>query len=43
MKSTDDRDYFRVSLASGQTASLTCAVPAAYDADVYWLDPAGST
>ncbi|MFF3311430.1 pre-peptidase C-terminal domain-containing protein [Streptomyces sp. NPDC002952] len=43
MQAANDGDYFRVSLASGQTASLTCSVPAAYDADLYWLDSAGST
>ncbi|MFF5789788.1 pre-peptidase C-terminal domain-containing protein [Streptomyces sp. NPDC012693] len=43
MKSSSDRDYFKVGLASGQTATLNCAVPAAYDADLYWLDSAGST
>ncbi|MEV6247722.1 pre-peptidase C-terminal domain-containing protein [Streptomyces sp. NPDC051742] len=43
MKSTSDRDYFKVALAGGRTATLNCAVPAAYDADVYLLDSAGST
>ncbi|MFF0205182.1 hypothetical protein [Streptomyces sp. NPDC005017] len=43
MKSTSDRDYFKTTLGSGQTASLNCAVPDAYDADLYWLDSAGST
>ncbi|MFF5497635.1 hypothetical protein [Streptomyces aquilus] len=43
MKSSSDRDYYKLSLASGQTATLTCAIPAAYDADVYWLDATGST
>ncbi|WP_329274400.1 hypothetical protein [Streptomyces sp. NBC_00691] len=43
MKSTSDRDYFKLSLSSGQTASVTCAVPSAYDADLYWLDANGST
>ncbi|WP_254047182.1 hypothetical protein [Streptomyces aureus] len=43
MKSTSDRDYFKVGLAGGQTATLNCAVPAAYDADVHLLDSAGST
>ncbi|MEW5626328.1 PPC domain-containing protein, partial [Streptomyces hydrogenans] len=43
MKSTTDRDYFKVSLNSGQTASVNCAVPSAYDADLYWLDSTGST
>ncbi|KOX23324.1 hypothetical protein ADL06_22385 [Streptomyces sp. NRRL F-6491] len=43
MKSTSDRDYFKISLAAGRTATLNCAVPAAYDADVYLLDSAGGT
>ncbi|GAA3092658.1 hypothetical protein GCM10017562_74970 [Streptomyces roseofulvus] len=43
MKSTSDRDYFKVSVAAGQTVSVSCAVPTAYDADVYWLDANGST
>ncbi|MFJ8298172.1 pre-peptidase C-terminal domain-containing protein [Streptomyces sp. NPDC094447] len=43
MKSTSDRDYFKVSLGSGQTASVQCAVPGAYDADLYWLDSSGGT
>ncbi|MGW6415951.1 pre-peptidase C-terminal domain-containing protein [Streptomyces sp. NPDC055055] len=43
MKSTTDRDYFKLSLASGQTASVDCAVPSGYDADLYWLDTNGST
>ncbi|WP_435191133.1 pre-peptidase C-terminal domain-containing protein [Streptomyces sp. bgisy126] len=43
MKSTGDRDYFKVGLASGQTATVNCAVPTAYDADLYWLDSTGST
>ncbi|MFF9624720.1 hypothetical protein [Streptomyces griseosporeus] len=43
LQSVSDRDYFAVGLASGETAAVRCAVPAAYDADVYWLDSAGST
>ncbi|MET9621961.1 pre-peptidase C-terminal domain-containing protein [Streptomyces sp. NPDC006464] len=43
MKSSSDRDYFKVTLSSGQTATVNCAVPTAYDADLYWLDSAGST
>ncbi|MFB7026599.1 MULTISPECIES: pre-peptidase C-terminal domain-containing protein [unclassified Streptomyces] len=43
MKSTSDRDYFKVGLASGQTVTVNCAVPTAYDADLYWLDSTGST
>ncbi|MFB6628445.1 pre-peptidase C-terminal domain-containing protein [Streptomyces sp. NPDC056362] len=43
MKSTTDRDYFRVSLNAGQSIQVDCAVPNAYDADLYWLDSTGST
>ncbi|MFJ6518171.1 pre-peptidase C-terminal domain-containing protein [Streptomyces filamentosus] len=43
MKSTTDRDHFALSLDSGQTVSVDCAVPSAYDADLYWLDSTGST
>ncbi|MFF9914124.1 pre-peptidase C-terminal domain-containing protein [Streptomyces sp. NPDC013457] len=43
MKSNRDRDYFKVSVSAGQTVSVNCAVPSAYDADVYWLDANGST
>ncbi|MFG3553560.1 hypothetical protein ACGGAQ_04145 [Micromonospora sp. NPDC047557] len=43
MKSGTDRDYFAVSLASGQTLSVNCAVPTAYDADLYLLSSTGST
>ncbi|MFE5971694.1 pre-peptidase C-terminal domain-containing protein [Streptomyces sp. NPDC056460] len=43
MGSAGDRDYFKVGLASGQSASVQCGVPAAYDADLYWLDSSGST
>ncbi|MFD3326696.1 pre-peptidase C-terminal domain-containing protein [Streptomyces sp. NPDC058701] len=43
MKSTTDRDYFRISLASNQKLSVHCAVPDAYDADLYLLDSTGST
>ncbi|MFH9953763.1 PPC domain-containing protein [Streptomyces roseolus] len=43
MKSTDDRDYFKVTAAAGQTVSVNCAVPSAYDADAYWLDANGGT
>ncbi|MFI1567427.1 pre-peptidase C-terminal domain-containing protein [Streptomyces sp. NPDC020490] len=43
MKSTTDSDYFKVSLNTGQTLSANCAVPSAYDADLYLLDSAGST
>ncbi|MGW4780927.1 hypothetical protein ACWEPA_30265 [Streptomyces filamentosus] len=43
MQSTADRDYFKLTLSSGQKASVNCAVPSAYDADLYWLDTNGST
>ncbi|RKN48534.1 pre-peptidase C-terminal domain-containing protein [Micromonospora endolithica] len=43
MKSTSDRDYFKVSLNSGQTLTVNCAVPTAYDADLYLLNSNGST
>ncbi|WP_448321677.1 pre-peptidase C-terminal domain-containing protein [Streptomyces sp. CO7] len=43
MKSGTDRDYFKLNLSAGQTASVSCAVPSAYDADLYWLDADGST
>ncbi|MER7459908.1 pre-peptidase C-terminal domain-containing protein [Micromonospora sp. NPDC126480] len=43
MKSSSDRDYFKVSVASGQTLSVTCAIPSAYDADLYLLASNGST
>ncbi|KOG10388.1 MULTISPECIES: pre-peptidase C-terminal domain-containing protein [Streptomyces] len=43
MKSTGDRDYFTLNLSSGRTVSVNCAVPSAYDADLYWLDANGST
>ncbi|MEV6019442.1 MULTISPECIES: pre-peptidase C-terminal domain-containing protein [unclassified Streptomyces] len=43
MKSSSDADYFKVTLASGQRATVRCAVPSAYDADLYFMDSAGST
>ncbi|MFC8615485.1 hypothetical protein ACFT9M_03545 [Micromonospora purpureochromogenes] len=43
MKSSTDRDYFALTLNSQQTLSVSCAVPTAYDADIYLLDAAGST
>ncbi|MEU1590727.1 pre-peptidase C-terminal domain-containing protein [Micromonospora sp. NPDC005710] len=43
MKSSSDRDYFAVNLASGQTLTVDCAVPTAYDADLYLLSSTGST
>ncbi|WP_433304076.1 hypothetical protein ACQP2F_13865 [Actinoplanes sp. CA-030573] len=38
-----DRDYFRESLAAGATLTVSCAVPDAYDGDLYLLGPTGST
>ncbi|MFD3728145.1 pre-peptidase C-terminal domain-containing protein [Streptomyces sp. NPDC058671] len=43
MRSTSDRDYFKVALPAGRTLTVNCAVPTAYDADVYLLDSAGNT
>lgn len=43
MKSSTDRDYFRVALDSGRTASVRCTIPTAYDADLYFMDSAGRT
>ncbi|MEV4479611.1 pre-peptidase C-terminal domain-containing protein [Micromonospora coxensis] len=43
MKSTTDRDYFALTLNSKQKLTVACAVPSAYDADIYLLDSAGST
>lgn len=44
MKSTSDRDYFRVAFAAGERVTIVCAIPdGAYDADLYLLDSSGST
>ncbi|MFB9237714.1 hypothetical protein ACFFWC_19500 [Plantactinospora siamensis] len=43
LRSTTDRDYFALTLGSGQTLTANCAVPAAYDADLYLLSSTGST
>ncbi|MFF5175953.1 hypothetical protein ACFY3U_25465 [Micromonospora sp. NPDC000089] len=43
MKSTTDRDYFALTLGSGQTLTANCDVPTAYDADLYLLGSTGST
>ncbi|MEU9832424.1 pre-peptidase C-terminal domain-containing protein [Streptosporangium sp. NPDC048047] len=43
MKSSSDRDYFRLTLTAGQRVTAGCAVPAAYDADLYLLDSSGNT
>lgn len=43
MGSSSDRDYFATTLNSGQTITVNCAVPSAYDADLYLLSSSGST
>ncbi|MGY5036093.1 pre-peptidase C-terminal domain-containing protein [Streptomyces sp. 900116325] len=43
LTNSSDRDYFKFTLAYGKTARITCAIPDAYDADVYLLDSSGST
>ncbi|MEU8007542.1 pre-peptidase C-terminal domain-containing protein [Catellatospora sp. NPDC049111] len=43
MGSSSDRDYFATTLASGQTITVNCAIPSAYDADLYLLNSSGST
>ncbi|MFF5025455.1 pre-peptidase C-terminal domain-containing protein [Streptomyces collinus] len=43
MKSSTDRDYFKIGLNAGQTASTRCTIPSTYDADLYLLDSNGST
>lgn len=43
LSTASDRDYFKFALASGKTATVSCAIPDAYDADVYLLDSSGST
>ncbi|NES14828.1 MULTISPECIES: hypothetical protein [Micromonospora] len=43
MKSTTDRDYFALTLDSGETLTADCAIPTAYDADLYLLSSTGST
>ncbi|WP_333775597.1 pre-peptidase C-terminal domain-containing protein [Streptomyces sp. IBSBF 3136] len=43
LSTSSDRDYFKFTLASGETAAISCAIPDAYDADVYLLDASGST
>ncbi|SCE79301.1 pre-peptidase C-terminal domain-containing protein [Micromonospora mirobrigensis] len=43
MKASTDRDYYALTVNSGQTLSVSCAVPSAYDADLYLLDSSGST
>ncbi|MFJ9352506.1 pre-peptidase C-terminal domain-containing protein [Streptomyces sp. NPDC101237] len=43
LNTTSDQDYFKFTLASGKTATISCAIPDAYDADAYLLDASGST
>ncbi|RKE23644.1 hypothetical protein [Streptomyces sp. TLI_171] len=43
MKSTSDRDYYKLSLTAGQTATVACTIPSAYDADLYFMNASGST
>ncbi|MFD7534738.1 pre-peptidase C-terminal domain-containing protein [Streptomyces sp. NPDC059819] len=43
MNSPSDRDYYKVSVGSGQTATVRCTIPSAYDADLYFMDSSGST
>ncbi|MGW4271914.1 cyanophycinase [Streptomyces seoulensis] len=43
LSTTSDRDYFKFTLSSGRTATVSCAIPDAYDADAYLLDASGST
>ncbi|WDZ86234.1 hypothetical protein [Micromonospora cathayae] len=43
MKSDSDRDYFAFTLAAGETFTANCAIPDAYDADLYLLSSTGST
>ncbi|MFD3545822.1 pre-peptidase C-terminal domain-containing protein [Streptomyces sp. NPDC058655] len=44
MKSTTDRDHFRISLVAGEQITVQCTIPdGAYDADLYLLDSTGST
>ncbi|MFE2475241.1 pre-peptidase C-terminal domain-containing protein [Streptomyces sp. NPDC059389] len=43
MASTTDRDYFRIPLAANERLDVQCAIPDAYDADLYLLDANGST
>jgi cyanophycinase-like exopeptidase len=43
MKSTSDRDYYALTLTNGQTVTVTCSIPTAYDADLYLLNSNGST
>lgn len=43
MGTSNDRDYFATTLNSGQTVTVNCAIPSAYDADLYLLSSSGST
>lgn len=42
MKSSSDRDYYKLSLTSGQKITVDCTIPSAYDADLYLLNSSGS-
>ncbi|MEV6612937.1 pre-peptidase C-terminal domain-containing protein [Streptomyces sp. NPDC051051] len=43
LHSSSDRDYYRITLASGGTAAVHCDTPSASDADLYLLDAEGRT
>ncbi|MEU7909358.1 hypothetical protein [Actinoplanes sp. NPDC049118] len=43
MATSRDRDYYKLALAAGRTLTADCAVPSAYDADVYLLNSGGGT
>ncbi|MDG6109565.1 hypothetical protein Daura_31550 [Dactylosporangium aurantiacum] len=43
LATSGDRDYYRLTLPAGATLTVTCAVPTAYDADIYLLSSGGST
>lgn len=43
LASSSDRDYYKFTLAAGRRATISCAVPDAYDADLYLLDSSGGT
>ncbi|GAA3247995.1 hypothetical protein ACFO1B_39065 [Dactylosporangium siamense] len=43
LATSGDRDYFKLTLAAGRTLTAACAVPSAYDADIYLLNSGGST
>lgn len=43
LATSGDRDYYQLTLAAGRTLTASCAVPDAYDADIYLLNSGGST